>query len=134
VADDDGLRPERVAKLTSSPPLPAELVDDVLDASDEERAAAAAELADRTREYLESIGALKPSASVLDLDYRRLCALAGVFGTVWYWWRAPQYQQHSLGTMLKIVPASHAHWAEQVLAWGGFLPPPGPTESPEPGE
>jgi hypothetical protein len=129
----DDLRPEQVAKLTTTPPLPAELVDEVLDASDEERAAAAAELADRTREWLESIGALKPSASVMDLDYRRLCALAGVFGTVHYWWRAPQYQQHSLGTMLKIVPADYARWVEQVLAWGGFLPPPDPAESPEPG-
>jgi hypothetical protein len=78
----DGLHPEVVAKLAASPPLPAELVDQVLDATDEERQAAAAELADRTRTFLESIGALKPSASVLDLDYRRLCALAGVFGTI----------------------------------------------------
>jgi hypothetical protein len=129
VADD--LRPSQVAKLTATPPLPAELTDTILDATDEERAAAAAELADRTREWLESIGALKPSASVLDLDYRRLCALAGVFGTVEYWWRFPPYQQHSLGTMLKIVPSTHARWVEQVLAWGGFLPPPDPAERAE---
>jgi hypothetical protein len=131
VADD--LTPETVADLTSSPPLPAALVDQVLDATDEERAAAAAELADRTREWLVSIGALKPSASVLDLDYRRLCALAGVFGTVEYWWRFPPYQRHSLSTMMKIIPATHARWVEQVLTWGGFLPPPDPAESPEPG-
>jgi hypothetical protein len=131
---DDDLHPETVARLTASPPLPAELVDQVLDATDEERQAAAAELADRTRTFLESIGALKPSASVLDLDYRRLCALAGVFGTIEWWWRAPQYQRHSLGAMLKVVPADYARWVEQVLAWGGFVPPADPAEPPEPGE
>lgn len=129
----DDLDPETVNQLTSSPPLPAELVDQVLDATDEERAAAAAELVERTREWLESIGALKPSASVLDLDYRRILALAGVYETVEKWWRFPPYQQHSLGTMLKIVPAEHARWVEWLLRWGGFLPPPDPAESPQPG-
>jgi MoxR-like ATPase len=133
MADDD-LRPKQVAKLTTSPPLPAELVDTVLGASDAERAAAAAELADRTREWLQSIGALKPSASVLDLDYRRLCALAGVFVTVERSWRFPPYQEHSLGAMLKIIPGEGARWVEQVLAWGGFLPPSDPAEPPEQGE
>jgi hypothetical protein len=131
---DDELRPEQVAKLTTSPPLPAELADDVLDASDEERAAAAAQLADRTRDYLEHIGALKPSASVLDLDFRRMLALAGVYETVARWWRLPPYREHSLGTMLKIVPAEYARRVEQVPAWGGFVPPADPAESPEPGD
>jgi hypothetical protein len=36
--------------------------------------------------------------------------------------------------MLKIVPADHARWAEWLLRWGGFLPPPDPAESPERGE
>jgi hypothetical protein len=133
MADDD-LRPDQVAKLTTSPPLPAELVDDVLDATDEERSAAAAELADRTRAWLEQIGALKPSASVLDLDFRRLCALTGVFVTMEYWWKFPPYQPHSLGTMLKIIPGDHARWVEWLLRWGGFLPPPDPAEAPEPEE
>jgi hypothetical protein len=119
----DDLRPSQVAKLTATPPVPAELTDAILDASDAERAAAAAELADRTREWLERIGALKPSASVLDLDYRRLSALAAVWATIEKWWRFPPYQQHSLGTMLKIVPGDHARWAEQMLRSGGFLPP-----------
>jgi hypothetical protein len=105
MADND-LRPEQVAKLVATPPLPTELVDEVLDATDAERAAAAAELADRTRQWLESIGALKPSASVFDLDYRRLSALAAVWATVEKWWRFPPYQQHSLGMMLKIIPAT----------------------------
>lgn len=131
---DDDLHPETVAKLTTAPPLPAELTDAILDATDAERAAAAAELADRTREWLESIGALKPSASVLDLDFRRLSALAAVWVTVEKWWRFPPYQSHSLGMMLKIIPADHARWVEQVLTWGGFLPPPDPAEAPEPGE
>ncbi len=71
---DDQLRPEVVAALSEPAHLPGSLVDEVLDATDAERAAAAAELADRTREWLESIGALNPSASVLDLDFRRLLA------------------------------------------------------------
>jgi hypothetical protein len=125
------LDPDVVAALTEPAQLPAGLVDQVLDASDEERAAAAAELLDQTRAFLEQAGVLKPSASVLDLDYRRLCALAGVFGTVERWWRFPPYQQHSLQTMLKIVPATHARWVEQVLAWGGFLPSPDPAEPPD---
>jgi hypothetical protein len=126
----DDLRSSQVTKLTTSPPLPAELTDAVLDASDEERAAAAAELADRTREWLESIGALKPSASVLDLDYRRMIVLAGVYETVERWWRFPPYQQHSLQTMLKIIPADHARWVEWLLRWGGFLPQADPAEGP----
>jgi hypothetical protein len=127
----DDLRPSQVAKITATPPLPTELTDAILDSSDSERAVAAAELADRTREWLEYVGALKPSASVLDLDYRRLCALAGVFVTVEQWWKFPPYQQHSLGTMLKIIPADHAHWVEWLLRWGGFIPPPEPSEQAE---
>jgi hypothetical protein len=125
------LRPSQVAKITATPPLPAELTDAILDSSDSERAVAAAELADRTREWLEYVGALKPSASVLDLDYRRLCALAGVFVTVEQWWKFPPYQQHSLGTMLKIIPSGHARWVEWLLRWGGFIPPPEPSEQAE---
>jgi hypothetical protein len=128
---DNDLRPEQVAKLTIAPPLPADLTDAILDASDDERAAAAAELADRTREFLESIGALKPSASVLDLNFRRLSALAAVWATVEKWWRYPLHQQRSLGDLLKIVPPDHARWVEQILTWGGFLPPPEPAESVE---
>jgi hypothetical protein len=127
----DDLRPEQVAKLTATPPLPAELVDEVLDATDAEQAAAAAELADRTREWLESIGALKPSPSVLELAFRRMLALAGVYETIQRWWSYPLHQQHSLGTMLKIIPAEHARWVEWLLRWAGFLPPADPAESPE---
>jgi hypothetical protein len=130
VADD--LRPDVVASLSQPAHLPAELVDQVLDATDTERAAAAAELLDSTRAFLEQAGVLKPSASVLDLDYRRLCALAGVFGTVEFWWRFPPYQQRSLGSMLKTIPADRARWVEQVLSWGGFLPPADPAEPPDP--
>jgi hypothetical protein len=126
---DDALRPEVVAALSEPAHLPAELVDQVLDASDPERAAAAAELLDSTRAFLEQAGVLKPSASVLDLDYRRMCALAGVFGTIEYWWRFPLHQQRSLGAMLKIVSPERARWVQQVLTWGGFLPP-----EPEPEE
>ena len=119
----DDLHPDRVARLTADRPLPQDLLDEVLDASDTERAAAAAELADRTREWLEQVGALKPSASVLDLDYRRVSALAAVWATVDKWWRFPLHTQRSLGDMLKIVPADHARWVEQMLRHGGFLPP-----------
>jgi hypothetical protein len=83
---------------------------------------------------LESIVALKPSASVLDLDFRRLCALAGVFVTLEPWWRFPPYQQHSLGTMMRLAPPEHVRWAEWLLRWGGFLPPPDPPEPSEQGE
>jgi hypothetical protein len=79
---------------------------------------------------LESIGALRPSASVLDLDFRRMLALAGVYETVERWWRFPLYQEHTLGTMLKIVPGEYARWAEWLLRWGGFLPPADPAEPP----
>jgi hypothetical protein len=124
----DELRPEVVAALSEPAPLPAALVDQVLDATDAERQAAAAELADRTRDWPEQIGALKPSASVLDLDFRRLGALAAVWATIEKWWRFPPNQQHTLGTMLKIVPADYARWVEATLQWGGFLPPAEPAE------
>jgi hypothetical protein len=89
---DDQLRPEVVAALSEPVHLPTDLVDQVLDATDAERAAAAAELADRTRQFLAQIGALKPSASVLDLDYRRLGALTAVWATIERWWKFPPYQ------------------------------------------
>jgi hypothetical protein len=82
VSDND-LRPEVVAALSEPAQLPAVLVDQVLDATDEERAAAAGELLDRTGSFLESAGVLRPSASVLDLDHHRLMALAAVYGTGW---------------------------------------------------
>jgi hypothetical protein len=69
---------------------------------------------------LESIDVLKPSASVLDLDFRR--------------WRFPPYQQHGLGTMMRLAPPEHARWAEWLLRWGGFRPPPDPPEPSEQGE
>lgn len=60
---------------------------------------------------------------MLDLDYRRLGALAAVWATIEEWWKFPPYQQHSLGAMLKIIPPGHARWVQATLAWGGYLPP-----------
>jgi hypothetical protein len=58
-----------IARLSEPAQLPAALVDQVLDASDEERAAAAGELLDRTGAFLEQSGAIKPSMSVLQLRH-----------------------------------------------------------------
>jgi hypothetical protein len=103
VSDND-LRPEVVAALSEPAQLPAVLVDQVLDATDEERAAAAGELLDRTGSFLESAGVLRPSASVLDLDHHRLMALVAVYGTVMPWWAGPGWRERPLGHMLKVVP------------------------------
>jgi hypothetical protein len=129
--DPDQLRPEQVAALTTSPPLPAELTDAILDATDAERAAAIAEVADREREWLESIGVLKPSASVLDLDYRAWAAIAAAFGTIHRTWELPGNIGKPPRDVLKIVDQRAAGWVAGVLQWGGLLPPPDPADPEE---
>jgi hypothetical protein len=119
----DDLRPEVVAALSEPAQLPAGLVDRVLDATDAERAAAAAELADRTRSFLEQVGMLKPSASVLDLHHDQVQVLAAVYGIVMSWWAQPGYRDRPLGHMLKVVPADVAQATAGLLRWAGFLPP-----------
>jgi hypothetical protein len=119
----DRLRPEVVAALTSTPPVPAEVVDQVLDASDAEREAAAAELLDSTRAFLEQTGALKRSASVLDLRHDQLALLAAAYGFVYPWWAQPGYRDRPLGDLLKVVPTTVAAQAMRALRAAGFLPP-----------
>lgn len=119
----DDLRPEVVAALSEPAQLPAGLVDQVLDASDTERAAAAAELADRTRSFLEHAGILKPSTSVLDLHHDQVQLLAAVYGLMVSWWAQPGYRDRPLGHMLKVVPADVADATGQLLRWAGLLAP-----------
>lgn len=126
----DSLRPEQVAKLTTSPPLPAELTDAILDATDAEREAAAAQLLDATRTFLEDAGVLRPSLGVLDLPYRTVAALAAVLGTVGDVWQHPAYWNRPLSDVLKVVDAERAAWVVAMLRWGGLLPP----EPPDPKE
>jgi len=119
----DDLRPETVAALTTAPPLPATLVYQVLDASDAEREAAAAQLLDETRRFLTDAGVLRPSVGIMDLSYRTTVAIVATFGTVEGIWSQPAYQGRPLGDILKIVGAKEAAWAVGVLRWGGLLPP-----------
>jgi hypothetical protein len=119
----DDLRPEVVAALSEPAQLPAGLVDQVLDASDTERAAAAAELADRTRSFLEHAGILEPSTSVLDLHHDQVQLLAAVYGLMVSWWAQPGYRDRPLGHMLKVVPADVADATGQLLRWAGLLAP-----------
>jgi hypothetical protein len=125
----DDLRPGVVAALAEPQQLPAALVDQALDATDAERAAAAGVLADRTRAFLEQAGAIRPSASVLDLHHDQVRLLAAVYGIFGPWWAQPGYHQRPLGHMLKVVPADVAAATEQLLRLAGFLPPAeaGPT-------
>jgi hypothetical protein len=119
----DDLRPEVVAALSEPAQLPAGLVDQVLDASDTERAAAADELDDRTRSFLEHAGILKPSTSVLDLHHDQVQLLAAVYGLMVSWWAQPGYRDRPLGHMLKVVPADVADATGQLLRWAGLLAP-----------
>lgn len=121
--DDQQLRPDVVAALTTPRRLPAELVDQALDATPAERAAAAGVLADRTRRHLERAGVLKPSASVLDLHHDQVQLLAAAYGTVGPWWAQAGYRQRPLGAMLKVVPTDVADTTAQLLRLAGFLPP-----------
>jgi len=121
VADD--LRPDVVAALSQPAHFPAELVDQVLDASDAEREAATAELLDQTRAFLEQAKALPPTRSVLDLNHDQMQVLASVYALVWRWWGTPGYRQRSLGVMLKVIPTDTAVAARRLLAAYGFLPP-----------
>jgi hypothetical protein len=120
---DDQLRPEVVAALTEPAPLPADLVDQVLDATDPERQAAADQLLDQTRQFLEQAGVLRPSIGALDLRQRTVVALSAVYGTVEGVWRQPAYTDRPLGDVLKVVDADRAAWAIALLRWGGLLPP-----------
>jgi hypothetical protein len=119
----DNLRPQVVARLTESPPLPAALVDQVLDASPAERQAAAGELLDRTRMALEQAGALRPSMSVVDLRIDQVEALVAVYGLVMGWWRQPGWNTRTLGGICKVVPPDVAATAMGVLRAGRYLPP-----------
>jgi hypothetical protein len=119
----DDLRPDVVAALAEPQQLPAALVDQALDATPAERHAAAAELADRTRVFLEQTGALRPSTSVLDLQHDQVQLLAAVYGLLERWWRQPGWRDRPLGHMLKVVPADVAHGVGQLLRLAGFLPP-----------
>jgi hypothetical protein len=123
VTDDHDLRPEMVARLTATRALPQDLVDDVLDASDAERAAAADVILERTRAHLVQAGVLRPSIGVLDLRYRTVAALAATLGTVGGVWVQPAYQDRPLGDVLKVVDPARAAWVMGVLRWGGLLPP-----------
>jgi hypothetical protein len=118
----DDLRPEVVAALTQPEQLPQDLVDQVLDATDSERAAAAGLLLDRTRRQLEEAGILRPSSGALDLRYRTVAALAAALGTVQGVWSQPAFVNRSLGDVLKVVGADQAAWVVGVLRWGGLLP------------
>jgi hypothetical protein len=119
----DDLRPETVARLTAARPLPQGLVDEVLDASDAERAAAADVLLERTRAHLEQAGVLRPSIGVMDLRYRTVAALAATLGTVQGVWGQPALQDRPLGDVLKVIGSDHAAWVMAMLRWGGLLPP-----------
>jgi hypothetical protein len=119
----DDLRPEVVAALSEPAHLPAALVDQVLDATDAERAAAADLLLDRTRRHLEEAGLLRPSVGVLDLSYRTAASICATLGTVEGVWRQPAYIDRPLGDVLKVVNPDRAAWITAVLRWGGLLPP-----------
>jgi hypothetical protein len=119
----DDLRPDVVAALSEPAQLPAGLVDQVLDASDAEREAAAGELLDRTRSFLEHAGILRPSTSVLDLHHDQVQLLAAVYGLLVSWWAQPGYRDRPLGHMLKVIPADVADATAQLLRWAGLLPP-----------
>jgi hypothetical protein len=119
----DDLRPEVVAALSEPAHLPAVLVDQVLDATDAEREAAAGELLDRTRSFLEDAGVLRPSQSILDLDHDRLMVLSAVYGIVMPWWAQPGWQERPLGQLLKVCPRDVAESAMRLLRIAGFLTP-----------
>ena len=119
----DDLRPEVVAALSEPQQLSAELVDQVLEASDQERAVAAAQLLDQTRQFLEDAGVLRPSVGVMDLPYRTAVAITAAFGTVQGVWGQPAFQDRPLGDVLKVIGGDHAAWVMAMLRWGGLLPP-----------
>jgi hypothetical protein len=119
----DQLRPEVVAALTTPRPPPADLVDQVLDATDAERAAAAADLADRTRAFLEQAGVLRPSASVLDLHHDQVALLAAAYGLLSGWWAQPGYRGPSPGGPAQGRPRRRRR-RDRSAAAAGRVPPP----------
>jgi len=120
---DNDLRAEQVAKLTTSPPLPAEVTDAILDSTDAEREAAAGLLLERTRAFLEQTGVLRPTVGALELSYRTATAICATLGTVQGVWSQPAFQDRPLGDVLKVVGPREADWVIGVLRWGGLLPP-----------
>src|SRR5215213_7098908 len=120
---DDQLRPEQVARLTATPPLPAELTDAILDATDAERAAAAAELLDSTRAVLEQTGHLQRSRSLLDLNHHEMEALTAVFGLMMAWSGQPGWCDRPYRHLLKVVPADVAEVAMRLYRLLRAVPP-----------
>jgi hypothetical protein len=119
----DDLRPEQVAKITATPPLPAELTDAILDSSPEELAAAIDQKADDTREWLEQLGKLPPSRSVLDFPFGQRQYLVAAWGLLAPWGLQPGWDAHSFRNLQKVVPSDIAEAVDRLLRWGGFLPP-----------
>jgi hypothetical protein len=111
-----------VRRVLATPPLPAELTDAILDSTDEELAASAAQLADDTREWLERVGALKPTRSILDLGHDQLVVISAVYGMVMSWWAQPGRRDRPLGQLLKVVRPTWPRRSCGCSAWPGFSP------------
>jgi hypothetical protein len=119
---DDQLRPGQGAKITATPPLPAQLTDAILDSTEAELAAAAAQLTDDTRAWLEQVGALKPTRGILDLGHDQLVVISAVYGLVMPWWAQPVWRDRPLGQLLKVISADTAETVVRLLRMAGFLP------------
>jgi hypothetical protein len=104
----DAPHPERVARLTATPPLPQDLVDAILDSSDAERAEAVAELFRRM---------------VMALDFRAAAAISAAFGTICGTWAQPAYATRPMSDVVKVVSAKEADWIDGVIRWGAPQPP-----------
>jgi hypothetical protein len=117
------VRAERVEVLTRVAVLTDEQLDALLDSTEAERESAARVSRDAAVELLRLAGVLPPRpATVLDLDLRRVVALAAVYHDLQSWWPQPGLEERPLVDLLKVIPrvAERVVWR---LRWAGWLPP-----------
>jgi hypothetical protein len=123
VDDQEPLRPEVVAALSQPAHLPAELVDQVLDASDAERAAAFPLLVEEDRRIRERAGFPPLPRSIMDVKLVHLEQAAAIYGLVYGYARQPGLHGGTLGDLLKVVDRDTAETVHKFLVWFDLLPP-----------
>lgn len=87
-----------------------------------EARAAALILGSRAVESLDSAGVVRPDRrTVLDVNQRKLVALAAVYDVARGWWATPDDNAKPLGAVLKTMPTDEAERVMWLLRWGGLL-------------
>lgn len=121
----DHVRDEVVARIVNASDAAQRELQEVIDMYEPtpaEARAVALVLGQRAVESLDEAGVIRrDNRTVLDVNQRRLMALAAAYETARRWW-TPNDNAKPLGDLLKVMPTEHAEHVVWVLRWGGLLP------------